>query len=322
MNNYTGLSEQNNHNNTMHDDIDMRELLTILWKKKLLILLITFIFSVTAVIYSINLPNIYKSEALLAPAESEQSGGLAALAGQFGGMASLAGINLAANNGVNKVELAIAVIKSKQFSRNFIKRHKILPELMAAAAWDEPSNTLEYDRSLFNPENKKWVSTGELSKQPSQQEAYRIFSKSVSIEKSKEAGMFIISVKHLSPHIAQKWVSLIVQDINKEMKTRDVNEAMQSTDFLKKQIEQTNVTDIQKILYKLIEEQAKTIMFAEVRNEYIFKTVDPAIVPEKKYSPNRAVFSVLGFFVGLILSVTLVLVHFYAFKGNEKVAIS
>lgn len=317
MNNYISSSNQNN---AMHDDIDMRELFTIVWKNKLLIFLITLVFSISAVTYSINLPNIYKSEALLAPAESDQSGGLAALAGQFGGIASLAGINLAANNGVNKVELAIAVIKSKQFSRNFIKRHGILPELMAATSWDELSNTLEYDRNLFNPENKKWVSTDKLSKKPSQQEAYRIFSESVSIEESKEAGMFTVSVKHVSPHIAQQWVSLIVQDINTEMKTRDVNEAIQSTDFLKSQIEQTNVTDIQKILYKLIEEQAKTIMFAEVRNEYIFKTVDPAIVPEKKYSPNRAVFSVLGFFIGFILSITFVLTRFYAFKGHERVA--
>lgn len=314
--------EQSSHNNEVNGDIDIRELLAILWGSKLLIFLVTSFFSVAAIIYSINLPNIYKSEVLLAPAESEQSGGLAALAGQLGGMASLAGINLSSSNGVNKVELAIAVIKSKQFSRNFIKKHEILPELMAATSWNESSNTLQYDKSTFSPENKKWIDSGEKSNRPSFQEAYRIFRKSIAIEKSKEAGMFTLSVKHVSPYIAQQWVSWIVQDINKEMKTRDVNEAIQSTNFLKTQIQQTNVTDIQKILYKLIEEQAKTIMFAEVRKEYIFKTVDPAIVPEQKFSPNRALFCVLGFFIGLLLSITISLTRFYIIKGNAKVATS
>jgi ribosomal protein S3AE len=78
------------------------------------------------------------------------------------------------------------------------------------------------------------------------------------------------------------------------MKDRDVAEAMRSTKFLNQQIEQTNVADIRIMLYKLIEEQAETIMFAEVRDEYVFKTIYPALVQEEKAKPKRELIVVLG----------------------------
>ena len=81
-------------NNIADDEIDLRELFTAIWQGKWIIIAITTLFAVASVFYAINQPNIYKSEALLAPAEQDQQGGLGALAGQFGGLASLAGVNL------------------------------------------------------------------------------------------------------------------------------------------------------------------------------------------------------------------------------------
>ena len=93
------------------------------------------------------------------------------------------------------------------------------------------------------------------------------------------------------------------------MKDRDVAEANRSSEFLNRQIALTNVADIRTILYKLVEEQAKTIMFAEVRDEYVFKTIDPALAPEDKSKPKRALICALGFILGGILGIMLVLVR-------------
>ncbi|GIU37010.1 hypothetical protein TUM4637_35910 [Shewanella hafniensis] len=78
------------------------------------------------------------------------------------------------------------------------------------------------------------------------------------------------------------------------MKHWDVQKEERSTQFVNKQIELTNVADIKAILYKLVEEQAKTIMFAEVRDEYVFKTIDPALAPEERVQPKRALICALG----------------------------
>jgi uncharacterized protein involved in exopolysaccharide biosynthesis len=301
------------------DEIDLRELFAVIWQGKWLIIAITAVFAIGAVIFAINQPNIYKSEALLAPADSEQGGGgLAALAGQFGGLASMAGINLGGGGGVDKTQMAIEVMKSRKFTSDFIQQHHILPDLMAAKKWNMADNTISYDGELYNKADKTWlrIVDAPFKPEPSMQEAYKVFSKIIAVNAAKETGMVTVSVEHLSPAVAHQWVNWLVQDINKEMKDRDVAEATRSTTFLKSQIEQTNIADIRSILYKLIEEQAKTIMFAEVRDEYVFKTIDPALIPEEKSKPKRALICVLGTMLGGMLGVMLVLIRYFVRKES------
>jgi uncharacterized protein involved in exopolysaccharide biosynthesis len=299
------------------DEIDLRELFSVIWQGKYLIIAITALFAIGSVIFAIKQPNIYKSEALLAPASAEQGGGgLAALAGQFGGLASMAGINLGGGAGADKTQLAIEVMKSRQFTSEFIKHHNILADLMAEPSWNLADNTLGYNNELYNRAENKWLREVEapFKPEPSMQEAYKEFSKVIAVSSDKETGMVTISVEHVSPNVAKQWVTWLVKDINKEMKKRDVTEAIRSTEFLNKQIALTNIADIRTMLYKLIEDQAKTIMFAEVRDEYVFKTIDPALVSEEKAKPKRALIVVLGTILGGMLGVMLVLIRYFVRK--------
>ncbi|VEF25358.1 LPS O-antigen length regulator [Shewanella baltica] len=295
------------------DEIDLRELFSVIWQGKWLIIAITVVFAIGSVVFAIMQPNIYKSEALLAPAAEEQGGGLSALASQFGGLASLAGVNLGAKGGTDKTQLAIEVLKSRQFTSDFIQKHNILADLMAAKKWERDTDKLVYDEDDYIEATNTWVRDVELplKPEPSTQEAYKVFSKIFSVNSDKETGMVTLSIEHLSPTVAQQWVSWLVQDINKVMKERDVSEANRSSEFLNKQIALTNVADIKTILYKLVEEQAKTIMFAEVRDEYVFKTIDPALVPEEKAKPKRALICALGTMLGGMLGVMFVLVRYF-----------
>lgn len=301
------------------DEIDLRELFAVIWQGKWLIIAITAIFAIAAVAFAILQPNIYKSEALLAPASEEQGGGLSALASQFGGLASLAGVNLGGKGGIDKTQMAIEVLKSRQFTSEFIQKHNILADLMAAEKWDREADNIIYDPELYNAQANTWVRDVEppFKPEPSMQEAYKAFSKIMAVNSAKDTGMVTISIEHLSPTVAEQWVTWLIQDINKVMKERDVAEAHRSTEFLNKQIALTNVADIKSVLYKLIEEQAKTIMFAEVRDEYVFKTIDPALAPEEKAKPKRALICVLGTLLGGMLGVMIVLVRHFMRKEQN-----
>ncbi|MCJ8305293.1 Wzz/FepE/Etk N-terminal domain-containing protein, partial [Shewanella sp.] len=172
---------------TNDDEIDLREIFAVIWQGKWLIIAITAVFAIGAVIFAINQPNIYKSEALLAPAESEQAGGLAALAGQFGGLASMAGINLGGGGGVDKTQMAIEVMKSRRFTSQFIQRHKILPDLMAVDKWNMSDNSITYDEELYKLSTNIWVRevNAPFKPKPSMQEAFKEFSKIVSLNAAK-----------------------------------------------------------------------------------------------------------------------------------------
>ena len=300
-----------------HNEIDLREVFNVIWKGKWTVAIITVLMAISSVYYAIQQPNIYKSEALLAPAETKSSGGLSGIAGQFGGLASLAGVNLGSQS-ANKTQLALEVLKSRIFTSEFIKRHKILPDLMAVKSWELSDNRIEYNAEMYNEKENKWLRevNAPFKPEPSMQEAYEEFSQLITADMNKESGMITIAIEHVSPVIAQRWVNWLIEDINTVMKSRDVEEANKSTEFLTKQLEHTKVADIRTVLYKLIEEQTKTIMFANVRDEYVFKTIDPALVPEKKFKPGRALICIFGFLLGGFLGVVIVVSKY--FLKNEK----
>src|SRR5690606_24613901 len=122
----------------------------------------TFVFAVASVFYALSLPNIYKSEALLAPA-SEQKG--AGLSGQLGGLAALAGVSLGSGAGVDKTALALEVIKSRDFLGRFIENRIQLHDLMAAESWDLSSNTIRYDEEVYNQQSQQWIAEVKPPKQ-------------------------------------------------------------------------------------------------------------------------------------------------------------
>ena len=314
-NNSNNLNQANTpvQNNIADDEIDLRELFTAIWQGKWIIVIITALFAAASVYYAVNLPNVYKSEALLAPAEQDKTSGLV---GQFGGLASLAGVNLGANGNVDKTQLAIEILRSRKFSREFINKYDILPDLMAAKTWNSETNTVLYDEKFYDVEQNKWVREvkAPYKPEPSMQEAYKKFIKIISANKNEETGMVTISVEHVSPVVAQQWVNWLIDDINQTMKARDVIEANESTNFLTQQLEQTKIADIRAVLYKLVEEQAKTIMFANVRDEYVFKIIDPAIIPEQKAKPARALICVLGTFLGGMISFIIILFRYFLKK--------
>lgn len=300
------------------DEIDLRELFKALWKGKWIIIVTTFVFAVSSVIYALSLSNIYKADALLAPTESSNGGGLSKMAGQLGGLAALAGVNLGGSES-SQTELAVQVMKSRQFIEAFISKHDLLVPLMAAKDWDLANNKLILDEEIYNPNTGEWLreAKGLRGATPTAQEAFQVFNKEVlSISQDKESGLYTVSVKHYSPYVAQQWVNWLIEDINKVMRERTIAETSQNLAYLNTQLQKTAVADMQSTFYKLIEEQTKSLMLAEVQEEFIFKVVDPAVVPELKDGPKRALICVLGTLLGGMLGMAILLVRF-AFRKED-----
>lgn len=299
-----------------NQEIDLAELCTELWRNKLLIVVFTLIFAVASVALVLYLPNIYRSDTLLAPAAEAPKAGLGGLAGQFGGLASLAGISLGAA-GTDKTALALETVRSRDFISRFIENNQALVPLMAAKGWDQGTGELILDADIYA--NGSWVRDVEPPKQaqPSLQEAYEEFINILTVSQNKENGMVTLAIEHVSPVIAQQWVSSMVAQLNEYMKLRDMAEAEKSLKYLESKLQQTQIEELRQALYQLIEEQTKTLMLTQVSDEYVFKTIDPAIVPEKKAKPSRALLCIIGTFLGGFLASMFVLFRFVIVKSKK-----
>jgi uncharacterized protein involved in exopolysaccharide biosynthesis len=312
------LAQQLAEKNNSDDEIDLAELWRAIWSGKYIIIVISFIFAVSSVAFALSKPDIYKASILLAPASSDSAGGMGALAGQFGGLASLAGISLG-GGGTDKTALALEIIKSRAFLETFIIKHELLVPLMASENWDRATDSLVINKELYDSKNNKWLREVSLLKTsaPSPWEAYQRFLSLLTISQDKATSLVTIDIEFYSPEIAKKWLVWLITDVNNFMREQDEQEAQSSIDYLTKQLEKTEVSAMETVFYQLIEEQTKNMMLTKVSAEYVLKTIDPAQVPDTKAKPKRALIVVLGTMLGGVLSILIVLIRHFT-KNNKS----
>lgn len=310
----------NREKNFNAPEAQLTDLLNAIWKGKLVIFISYLLFSVLAIAIALNKKDIYSSEALLAPVSSSNGVGGGGLNSKIGGIAALAGFDLNSGKNIDNVQMALAIIKSRQFLTNFISKHELLPDILAVSHWDKIQNKVYYNVDIYNPDTSEWAIEylNPATNEPSLQRAYTKFLKVLNLFKDKDTGLVSIAVEHQSPYVAKKLVDLLIQEINQTMKERDTQEAKASLKFLNSQLKETRVSDSKIVLYNLVEEQTKTIMFSNARKEYVLKTIDPAIVSEKKIRPSRAVICILGGVLGVMFGIFLVIVSFFKqFKSDN-----
>jgi uncharacterized protein involved in exopolysaccharide biosynthesis len=300
------------------EELNFGEVLTVLWIRKWLIIVITGLFTIVSVIYSVNIPNEYKSTAVIVPNSQSGSSGLSQLSGQLGGIASIAGINLG-NSGGGKELVAIELLKSWGFLEKFIADNNIQLEVLAANGWEQAANRLTYNSEIYDEKTKSWAlsndANNEIGFKPSSWKLYEKLSRRISVNLDKNTGFVHLSVEYYSPQVAKDWVDKLIVAINLYIQEQDKEVAKKSIEYLKEKINRTNVSEMQSVFYQLIEEQTKTLMLTEVSDEYVFRTISEAKVPEVKSRPKRALICVLGFMVGFIVSTSLVLLtHVF---GND-----
>jgi uncharacterized protein involved in exopolysaccharide biosynthesis len=310
MTRYERVSEPPEASHYSDDEIDLRGLFAILWSGKWLIIATTFVLAVAGVAYALYKPNIYQSSVLLAPANEE--GGLGRISGQLGGLASLAGINIG-NNRSNQKVIAKEVLQSRAFLADFIRRHNLEVQLLATEGWNVKSQTWVYDRDVYTPETSEWLTDADGGNhKPTEWDLVKAFKENhLSVSENKDNGMVTVSVKSLSPPAAQQWAEWLVADINEHMRRQDVSKASSRIEYLEGKLNDTNVAGMQQVFYQLIESETRTVMLANAQQEYVFETVDPAVVPQEKSEPKRPLIVVLSVLLGMMLGVLIVFIRFF-----------
>ena len=300
------------------DEIDLRELFSVVWAGKILIVAITAVFALVSVGYALSLANQYKASAVVSPTQSGGSS-LGAMAGQLGGLASLAGINIGSGES-NETQEAMEIMQSWGFMEAFIQTHDLQVPIYAAIGWDKGSNSLKLNSDLYDATSERWLiednESGE-NRAPSSWELYEKFRERVAVSQDKKSGLINISVEYYSPQIAKQWVDLFIITINDYMRARKLEQVNRNIEYLTAQIDKTAIADMREVFYQLVEEQTKSKMLAEASPEYAFVTVSRAMVPEQKSQPKRALVCILGALLGGMLSVLWVLVRHYAFSSAD-----
>ena len=300
-------------------EIDLRALFSILWKRKIIIIIFTSIFAVSSVFYALSIPNYYNSTALFNVIQDEQSG-FDSLASQYGGLASMAGIDIPQTSTKDKASLVMQTIQSREFMKHLITFDGVLEGIIATKDFDKSSKKIVYDENSFDSVSRKWVREVKypFNQTPSYLEAHEEFIKNMlEVKQDRKSGFITVSIEHISPIFAFNLLEIIIEEVNKIIKDHDLKESTMAIDYLNEQASIISSTNLQKSINNLYESQLRKKMLANIRDEYIINVIDEPFVPEKKIGPTRSIICILITLIGGILSVLYVLIDSLIFKKKR-----
>ncbi|MEM7280338.1 MAG: Wzz/FepE/Etk N-terminal domain-containing protein, partial [Pseudomonadota bacterium] len=182
-------------------DVDLLGLITIAFSNKLLITVCALVFFGLATAFAFYLKPVYRTEVVLLPADEEaQSDSLSALAGQFGGLASLAGINI---SGDNSKEKAMATLSSRSFTLSFIREKNLMP-ILFANKWDN--------------EAQKWKPEDPVE-HPTEWDAFKLFDRKVRfVEEEPRSGTTLLAIQWKDRELAATWANELAARVNKQLR--------------------------------------------------------------------------------------------------------
>lgn len=268
------------------DEIDLVELAYLLWDRKWMIVVAGVVCAIVAAAYSLIATEWYRAEVLMAPAEDNMTPNLV---GQLGGLARLAGVQTSTGPRAE----ALAILQSRDFTRDFIEAQNLLPVLYAAN-WDEETESWKLD---------------DKGKQPDMRAAVKLFGEHVrNVEEDPDTGMVTLRIEWTDPDVAAKWANLMVQQLNDRMRLRALKEAEANMEYLRDALSQTTIVSLQQSISGLLENELQKAMVARGNKEFSFRVIDRAEPPEYRSRPRRTLIVILAGMLGGIMGTFAVLI--------------
>lgn len=258
------------------------QVLSARWRLWLLLILLP---TLAALGISLSVARRYEAELVALPRSTDRSALLNAL-GQFGGLVSLAGLG-SADSG-QRAE-AIETLQSQILARQFIQDRGLLTE-MFASKWDGARG--------------RW----KVPVPPTLNDAVEFFDHRVrDVTDDRRTGLVTVRITWTDPVQAAAWANELVQRANDELRRRAVARAQEAIAYLKREAHETETVEVQQALYRLMEEQYKILLLANVNEDYAFSVIDPAVAPDitRPQYPSRRLFTLAGAFFGITLVLAL-----------------
>lgn len=255
------------------NQFDLIEIRNLIAANPKLILFCAILLSGAGFVIGLVATPLYHAEIVVTEAQRAGSGQNGGALGQLGGLAGLAGAALGGASNTPASREALAVIESRHLAELFVAQEGIAEKMSKPGA--KPLTL--------------W-------------RAVKAFREHVlTVRSDPKKGTLTIGMDWKDADVAAKWSNAYVALANETLRVRAATEAKKNIDYLNVEISHTNVLDLQKVFYELIESETKTLMLASGKSDYAFTIVDPAVAPEARLWPKRTMLVVVGFVLGLLL---------------------
>ena len=269
-------------------DYSLTDLTQLIFIYRKVILLTTSIIIVISIFYSLSIPRYYQSNILMVSnSGSSNSGGLSSLIGSALGSSG----NLSLSTSKPNTETALAILRSREFIERYIEDNDLMPILF---------KDMQEEKEI---------------EMPALREGYRRIESAMNIKIDRS--LIEMTIIWDDPKFATRLANGLIERVNDYIRKEAIEESRKSIQFLEKELTNKDA-NTKVILSKLIENQMQSMVLANVRNEYVFKVIDPAVAPINPSGPQRRLIVVLGAFLGLILSLFISILHFRLATASKE----
>ena len=234
---------------------------------------------------------VYRAEALVAAASDSSSAGgdLSSIISRFSSVPGMGALGKLSQR--DTLAEGMVTLRSPQFLIEFIRAGNLKPVLFASQ-WDA--------------DKKTWLESDD-GDVPTDEDAYIFFKEELLrvVEDKANPGILAVAIEWTDRQQAARWVNQLISRLNERLRTKAIDEANQTIEYLNKELEKARIVEVRQAIYFMIESQINLRTMANVREEFAFKVLSQAVVPdEDRYiSPNRPFMVVMGFAVGFMLGV-------------------
>lgn len=279
--------------------LDSWQLLQLTWRKRWFVLGVTFLFTCVAMSYALLATQWYRSETTLKP--TDLRAGITSQLGGFAGLATLAGIDLGVDGDAAE---AIAVLRSREFQRDFISDLAI--------------------GDLLHEQAGRWPgfrrhSGANIDGEPDLRQAMRFFNLSIlRVVQDKKTGLVVLGVDWTDPVLAAEWANLLVERVNERTRLRAATRAEANIRFLSEELAGTTMVPLQQSIASVLEREYETLMLARGNRDFAFQVIDPAAPPDLRVRPKRTVIVALAAMLGFAVACAIVFVRAVIFQRAQR----
>jgi uncharacterized protein involved in exopolysaccharide biosynthesis len=265
------------------------DLFGILWRKRSLVFVGAVVGLSIGIITGALMPPMYRSEIVLEYVDRSGSN-LSSGAGGLRDLAGLAGITLTQASGRS---YAIGRLKSNELLTGYISVSKAYAHLFADK-WDQSKQ-----RPMVRPNTRV----------PTLQDSVNKFRKDVfSVNEDKLTQLITLSFRWTNAKVAHNWASEYSDYVDSMLKQGAIIEADRNIAFLEREIKQAQLPEIKMGLVRMMESQIGNKMNARSASAYAFRIVDPPVLQERPFSPNKLLLAIAGVLAGaLLMSIMVIL---------------
>lgn len=281
------------------DEIDLRELFSIVLKYKLFIVVFVTFFTLVAGIYAIMKPNIYESKAIFSPINNEKSGNIVPENLE-------AFVNLSIGQNGSAYQTYVHLGKNYSFMKKLILKYKLYENFFDSSEYVFPLGL-----HFATNENLPFGEIGETLSIEQENILFGIYQTLVSnldIKEDIKSNLVVFSSKGPDRFLNQKIVEYFMESSGKYLKNKEMASIESKIESLKDEIAKVRDIDLKNRMLELTSTLYKRKIFLKTED---FSGLQNILMPEvphvnEKIAPKRSLIIVVSIVTSFMLSIFFV----------------